>query len=120
MQKKEHLNPYTYLIALVTTIGISVGISYSDYPVYGIPSGLIAGEFILLIGLGYHINKWTFFKERLWFLVKLMPIILAALIIRWLFGEQSIGLVLSLGLYSVTTFFFYRKLLFDSSFIIHD
>ena len=120
MQKKDNVNLYTYLIALVTTIGISVGISYSDYPVYGIPSGLIAGEFILLTGLGYHINKWTFFKERLWFLVKLMPIILVALIIRWWFGEQSIGLVVSLGLYSVTTFFFYRKLLFDSSFIIHD
>ena len=120
MQKKDNVNLYSYLIALASTIGITIYFSTSQYPVFGIPAGLLVGEFILLCLLGYHLGKWNFFKERLIFFFKLTPIILLAFGIRLLIGESTLALFTSLGLYGVLSFFFYRKLLLDSSFIIEE
>ncbi len=120
MNKKDDVNLYIYLVALFVTIAIAIGFSYSDNPVYGIPAGLLAGELILLVGLGSFLGGWGFFRERLLFFIKLLPVILLAGIVRYVAGESLLAMGVSVILYGMLTFFFYRKLLFDSSFIINE
>ncbi len=120
MKRKDDVNLYSYLVALTITLGISFYYSTTDSPVFGIPLGLMAGEFTLVLLLGYQLGKWQFFIDRFIFLAKLIPILLLAVAIRYIFGESIITLFVSLGVYALLSFFFYRKLLFDSSFIIRE
>jgi len=120
LKKKDDINLYTYLTAFTLTYGIVIAMSYTNHALYGIPTGLIVGESCLLIGLGVNLGGLAFFKERLVFALRLLPILVIALALRLLFSETMLTFGISVALYGFYTFFMYRRLLFDSSFIIRN
>lgn len=118
MDRKDNVNLVTALIAVSFVLTSMIGLSYTNYAAYGIPVAMILGELVLLIGLGYHLGGMKFFKDRLSFAIKLLPVVIVCYVIREVAGESLITFVLCIVVYLIWTFFFYRKLLFDSSFVV--
>ena len=115
--KKDKVNLYTYLTAIIITFTIVALFSLTQWQIYGIGLGILVGESILLIGLGYNISGTKFFLERLVFAVKLMAIPAVSFALKLFLGESLLLLSASLGLYALWVFVFYRKLLFDNTLI---
>jgi O-antigen/teichoic acid export membrane protein len=117
MLKKDNINLYTYLIAIFITYSTVILVSQTNWQLYGIGLGIILGEIVLLIGLGYNLGKFDFFKERFAFLFKLSPVLIVSYLLKLYVGGSLLILALSIGLYAVWSFVFYRKLLFDNQMI---
>ena len=115
--KKDNINLYTYLTAIITTFTIVALFSFSEWQVYGIGIGILVGESILLIGLGYNISGIGFFIERIVFAFKLMVVPAISFVLQMLFGESILLLGTTLALYALWVFIFYRKLLFDNTLV---
>lgn len=113
MLKKDNINLYTYLIAIIITYTTVILLSFTEWAPYGVAMGIVIGEIVLLIGLGYNLNKLTFFAERGFFIVKLIPILIVSYLLKLYFGESITLLVTSVGIFGSWVFIFYRKLLFD-------
>lgn len=120
IEKKDTTNLVAYVSAFIITIGTAIFISYTEYNIYGIGIGILAGEVTLLLILGFSVNGFTFFKDRLIFFLKLSPVLIIISGIRYFFGESIYALLISIALYIVWVFGFYKKLIFDSSFLINE
>ncbi|MTI37999.1 hypothetical protein [Fulvivirga lutimaris] len=114
MLKKDNINLYTYLIAILVTYSVAVLFSYTKLAPFGVAVGIILGEMILLIGLGYNLNKLTFFSDRGHFIIKLTPILVLSFLLKLYFGESLLLLTISVVMFATWAFIFYRKLLFDN------
>jgi len=118
MDRKDNVNLYIALLAGILTLAVMISLSFSDYKEFGIPIAIILGELVLLVGLGVHLGGVRFFKQRLMFMLKLVPALIICYILKMMMGVSILTLLLCLGIYLLWTFFFYRKLLFDSSFVV--
>lgn len=117
MLKKDNVNLFVYLAAIIITYTAVTLISFTNCQLYGVAIGIVLGELTLLFGLGYSLNKFRFFVIRFYFLVKLTPILLVSYLLKFYFGESITLLVASIGIYAIYSFIFYRKLLFYNQII---
>jgi len=120
MNRKDNYNLFITLAAVLLTLSVMIALSFTTHNEYGIPIAIILGEFVLLMGLGLHLGGLTFFRQRLLFLMKLVPVVFVCYILKLVLEPSIINLALCMGIYLVWTFFFYKKLLFDSSFVIEN
>ena len=118
MDRKDNVNLYTALVAVGVIFTLMIGLSFSEIKEFGIAIAMIAGELILLIGLGAHLGGSKFFTQRIKFLIKLVPVVAVCILLKIIMGESLITFAVCMGIYLIWTFFFYRKLLFDSSFVV--
>jgi len=91
-------------------------LSGSQYNLYGIPSGLIVGELILLLTLGWNLGRIGFFAQRVIFLLKVAPMLIVSYGIKILFEPSIFTLVISSALYAIFVIYVFRKLIFGSAF----
>jgi len=112
--KKDDLNLFVFLTALTLQVTLLVVFSYLPSKIWGIPIGLAIAELVIVLGLGIGLNGWMFFKERLQFVIKLIPPILIAVIIKMVWAESYFTLALSIIIYGVWSLLFFRKLIFGS------
>lgn len=117
MLKKDNINLYIYLIAIIITYTTAFLLSFTEWAPYGVAVGIVIGETVLLLGLGYNLNKFTFFIERGYFIIKLIPILVLSYLLKLYFGESLLLLLTSVGVFVLWSFIFYRKLLFDNQLI---
>jgi O-antigen/teichoic acid export membrane protein len=120
MLKKDNINLYSYLIAILVTYTATVLISYTQWAPFGVAVGIVMGELVLLVGLGYNLNKITFFSDRGYFIMKLLPILILSYMFKLFFGESLLLLIASVGIFGSWAFIFYRKLLFDNQILEND
>jgi len=116
LQKRDNVNLRSYLIALFATIIIVIIMSRSQYNLYGIPSGLIVGELILLLTLGWNLGRIGFFAQRMIFLLKVSPMLIVSYGIKILFEASIFTLAISSALYAIFVVYVFRKLIFGSAF----
>lgn len=114
MLKKDNVNLYTYLSAIFVTYTAAILLSFTELAPFGVAVGIVLGEIILLIGLGYNLNKVTFFSDRGYFIFKLTPVLILSFLLKLFFGESILLLTISIGMFATWAFIFYRKLLFDN------
>ena len=114
INKRDNLNLIVFLIALGAQTVVLVGLSFTPYFIWGIPLGLLIAELVVVLGLGFGLKRFAFFSERLGFVVKLLPPLLIALALKLVFGESLITLGVSLVIYILWSFIFFRKLIFGS------
>ncbi len=100
-------------IAITTTILMS----YTDNLYLGIPVGVLVGEIFLLVILGSKIGGISFFKTRLKFLVKTLPVFIVSMLPYLYFGSTLLSMILCTGIYITLILISYRKLIFDASFL---
>jgi len=116
LQKRDNVNLRSYLFALFATMLIVIILSKSQYSLYGIPSGLIVGELILLLTLGWNLGRIGFFAQRMIFLLKVAPMLIVSYGIRIVFEPSIFTLVISSALYAIFVVYVFRKLIFGSAF----
>ena len=114
IQKKDNLNLYVFLVALLIEIVVIILFSYTSSSIWGIPIGLFIAELTIVLGLGFGLNKVKFFTERLRFLGMLLPPLVLAFAIKFFIGESYITLGASVIIYGVWSLVFFRKLIFGS------
>jgi|GEM_PF-1469746 len=114
IEKKDNLNLYVFISALVIEILVMAIFSVTDYKIWGIPFGFFIGEIILVAGLGIGLGKHHFFWNRLIFLIKLSPVLAICGLLRFFIGANLYVLLACLALYVVWIVVFYRKLVFES------
>lgn len=114
IQKKDNLNLYVFLVALLIEIVVIILFSYTSSSIWGIPIGLFIAELTIVLGLGFGLNKVKFFTERLRFLGMLLPPLVLAFTIKFFIGESYITLGVSVIIYGVWSLVFFRKLIFGS------
>ncbi len=116
LQKRDNVNLWSYLFALFCTIIIVIALSRTSYSLYGIPSGLIVGELILLLTLGWNLGRIGFFTQRVIFLLKVAPMLIVSYAIKVLFEPSIFTLVVSSALYAIFVIYVFRKLIFGSAY----
>ncbi|MEQ8244412.1 hypothetical protein [Fulvivirga sp.] len=114
IQKKDNLNLYVFLVALLIEIVVIILFSYTSSSIWGIPIGLFIAELTIVLGLGFGLNKIKFFTERLRFIGMLLPPLVLAFTIKFFIGESYITLGVSVIIYGVWSLVFFRKLIFGS------
>lgn len=114
IKKMDNLNLTVFLTALAIETALIVGFSFGEYAIWGIPAGLFLAELTIVIGLGFGLYKSQFFISRFRFLLRLVPPLLIAIILKIVLGESYITLGASLVIYIVWSFIFFRKLIFGS------
>jgi O-antigen/teichoic acid export membrane protein len=114
IQKKDNLNLYVFLVALLIEIVVIILFSYTSSSIWGIPIGLFIAELTIVLGLGFGLNKIKFFTERLRFIGMLLPPLVLAFTIKFFLGESYITLGASVIIYGVWSLVFFRKLIFGS------
>jgi O-antigen/teichoic acid export membrane protein len=112
--KRDNLNLIVFLTALLLQTIVLVAFSFTPYFIWGIPLALLIAELTVVIGLGYGLHKWHYFKRRFNFLLKLVPPLAIALILKFLFTPSILILSLSITIYLIWSFIFFRKLIFGS------
>lgn len=116
--KKDNLNLAAYLTSMSLSILIAVVVSFSQLAIYGIPIGILAGEMLLLSILGYNLGGVTYFLQRLTFFIKLTPILIISLLFKVMIGDSIMTLLLSCAIYFIIVLYSFRKIIFDTSFVI--
>jgi len=114
MLKKDNVNLYIYLLAIIITYSTTIMVSYTEWYYFGVAIGIAIGELVLLIGLGYHLNKFNFFVNRGRFIIKLVPVLVVSYLLKLYFGESILLLAISIGIFAVWSVIFYRNLLFKT------
>jgi len=114
IQKRDNLNLYVFLTALIIEISIVVIFSFTSYAIWGIPIGLFIAELIIVLGLGFGLNKINFFTDRVRFISMLIPPLFFAWCINFFIGESYITLGISVIIYAIWSLLFFRKLIFGS------
>ena len=114
IQKKDNLNLYVFLTALLVEISIIIFFSYTSNSIWGIPIGLFVAELTIVLGLGFGLKKMNFFTERLRFITMLLPLLLLAFAIKFFIGESYSTLGVSIIIYVAWSLLFFRKLIFGS------
>jgi len=112
--KKDNLNLYVFLVALVLEVIVIIVYSYTSYAIWGIPIGLFIAELTIVLGLGFGLNRVKFFTDRFRFIGMLIPPFIIALTIKIFIGESYITLGISVIIYAIWSLIFFRKLIFGS------
>jgi len=112
--KKDNVNLLAYLTALGVTLAVVMATSFTEYSLYGIPSGLLLGEMVLLFILGINLQGGTFFIKRLGFFMKNLPILILPLVLRLTIPPSNITLGISCAIYALLVLIVFRKLIFGS------
>jgi len=111
---QDNLNLYVFVGALAFEIIIIATLSFTPQAIWGIPLGFLAGEIVLVLGLGFGLNQSNFFQTRFIFLFKLSPVLILSGGIRVIFGSNIYALVGAMVFYVLWIVLFYRKLVFSS------
>ena len=114
LQKKDNLNLYVFLTALLLEAIVIIVFSYTNNFIWGIPIGLFIAELTIVLGLGFGLNKVKFFTDRLKFMGMLLPPLIIALAIKFIIGESYITLGISVIIYAIWSLIFFRRLIFGS------
>lgn len=112
--KKDNLNLSIFLIALLLQTIVLITFSYTPYFIWGIPLGLLIAELTVVIGLGYGLHRWHYFIRRFNFILKLLPPIIFSLLLKFIFPPSLTILGISIIIYIIWSFIFFRKLIFGS------
>jgi len=116
--KRDNLNLIAYLSSMTLSILTALTISFTQMAIYGIPIGILAGEVLLLLILGYNLGGLNYFMERINFFIKLIPFVVFAILLKLIIGESSIILLIACIIYILSVLYLFRKLIFDTSFLI--
>ncbi len=114
LNRQDNLNLYVFIGALVAEVGVLALIGLTSNSIWGLPMGFLAGELVLVLGLGIGLHHRHFFRTRLVFLLKLSPALLLIGGVRYLMGDNLYWLAGAVVFYLLWCVVFYRKLIFTS------
>jgi len=114
LKKLDNLNLKAYLISLFLAVLVMIIFSFLPSYMYGIPLGVLVGELSLLSILGYNLGGFRFYIDRIKFLLKLLPLIIICILIKWISPNELYALLGSIVFFSLSIIVIYRKLIFGS------
>lgn len=117
LSKRDNLNLVSHLAGVLVAIVVAIVFSYTSRDYMGIPIAIMIGELIILIILGFGLDRFEYFRNRISFVVMFLPLFIAFSLARYYLGEHLWLSAACMVTLLIWVFVFHNKYLLKSKFL---